>query len=135
MRQEMQVLHQEKARLQQEVEELQRDLEEDAARTERDLNSFHLLKSGRDRGPLPTANPSGPVYRSPAATRTTHSVESSLPATEGDPARTAASVAGLFISRPQLSPECAYRTNKGLGTLQRSVLQHAPSSLLVLFGP
>ena len=44
-------------------------------------------------------------------------------------------MAGLFISLPKLSPERAHRTNKGLGTLQRSVLQNAPSSLLVLFGP
>ncbi len=44
-------------------------------------------------------------------------------------------MAGLFISRPKLSPERAHRTNKGLGTLQRSVLQNAASSLFILFRP
>ena len=44
-------------------------------------------------------------------------------------------VADASVSLPKRSPERAHRTNKGLGTLQRSVLQNASSSLLVLFGP
>jgi hypothetical protein len=49
--------------------------------------------------------------------RTTRSAESRLPASEGDPARTGASVTGLAISLAKLQSQRAYRPNEGLGTL------------------
>ena len=58
-----------------------------------------------------------------------------LAASERDPARTAASVAGLLISLLQLSPKNVDRLSDGRGTLQCRFLENASSSLFILFGP